>query len=162
MKTIILIITTILQFSLLCSQDSEQIEDYSTVQKVYVVIADTSQNYYELNSLMYELEKKLNLKVDTLGKTFNEKKNMICLPDEDEYQMYAGDYFPRRHSSDFLSLEYFDYYREANLRLEDKTIALVVLISSDETMAQKKLNKIKKNAKNAFIYEGKINIGCMN
>ncbi|WP_262490545.1 hypothetical protein [Hymenobacter sp. CRA2] len=33
---------------------------------------------------------------DTLGRFFDEQKNLIRLPDDDEDELYAGDYFPRR------------------------------------------------------------------
>ena len=149
------------QFSFLNSQENEQYDNISTVQKVYIVVADTSHNYSELNSLMQKISKKFNLKIDTLGRTYDNNKNLICLPEDDEDGLYAGEYFPRRYSSDFLSLEYLDYFKVANLKLEDKTIALVAMISSDKLASERLLTKIKYYSKNAFIYEGKIDIGCM-
>ncbi|PKL80985.1 MAG: hypothetical protein CVV25_02040 [Ignavibacteriae bacterium HGW-Ignavibacteriae-4] len=161
MKILVFIIGFIIQFSSLNSKENEQYDNISTLQKVYIVVADTSYNYTELNKLMRKISSKFNLKIDTLGRTYDSDKDLICLPEDDEDEIYAGDYFPRRYSSDYISLEYLDYYKEANLRLEAKTIALVVMISSDKLTSESMLRKIKQYSKNAFIFEGKVDFGCM-
>lgn len=158
---IAVIFAVMTQFSSLNSQENEQNDNISTIQKVYIVVADTSYNYTELNKLMRKISSKFNLKIDTLGRTYDSDKDLICLPEDDEDEIYAGSYFPRRYSSDYLSLEYLDYYKEANMRLEAKTIALVVMISTNKLVSERMLRKIKNYSKNTFIFEGKVDYGCM-
>ena len=85
----------------------------------FVVVADTNSDYFFLRDKMFKLSMRLQLPIDTMGRFFNKTKNLIALPDNDEDEIYAGDYFPRRFPSDNFSLEYLDFYqREAG----EKTI----------------------------------------
>ncbi|MBX2930638.1 MAG: hypothetical protein KF781_01685 [Chitinophagaceae bacterium] len=86
---------------------------------------------------------------------------MIALPDDDEDEIYAGDYFPRRFPSETtenLSLEYLNFYQE-NAR--DKTIALVAGIYEKENSADSALIILKKVEQRGFKIKAKIYTGCM-
>jgi len=126
----------------------------------YIVVADTSQNYFQIRKKMVDLNEKLKTEIDTMGRGLNKKKNLICLPENDEDQIYAGDYFPRRYPSETLSLEYLAYYINEK-KTTDGTIALVTTITDNKEKAQKKLAEVIKYSNRAFIVNSKIYMGCM-
>lgn len=126
----------------------------------YIVVSDTSQNYFELRQKMFDLNDKLKTEIDTMGRGFNKKKNLICLPENDEDEIYAGDYFPRRYPSETLSLEYLIYYTNGKKPTEG-TIALVTIITDNKEKAKKKLAEVKKYSNRAFIVSSQIYMGCI-
>ncbi|WP_047246143.1 hypothetical protein [Maribacter thermophilus] len=126
----------------------------------YVVVSDTSQNYFELRQKMFDLHKKLKIKIDTMGRGFNQEKNRICLPENDEDEIYAGQYFIRRYPSETLSLEYLAYYTEGQ-KTRENTMALVTAITDNKEEADQKLARLKKYADKAFIVNSRIYMGCM-
>ena len=115
--------------SVLTTQNDTVNYDYATY---FIVIADTSLNYYTLQKKMFELNKQYHLTIDTMGRYYNKEKDLIALPDNDEDEMYAGSYFPRRDASKYLSIEYLNFYSD---KLPEKTIALITGIYENETSA---------------------------
>ena len=91
--------------------------------RYYIVIADTSINYEVLQKKMLNLRKQLSIPIDTMDRYYDKDKNLICLPEDSDDELYAGDYFPRRFPSESLSLEYLNLYQQTPH--ENKTIALV-------------------------------------
>lgn len=156
MKKIITIFS-ILLFGLNINAQEISDEQY---MNAYIVIADTSQNYVELRKKMFDINEKLKTEIDTMGRGFNREKNLICLPENDEDEIYAGDYFPRRYPSETLSLEYLVYYTNGKKPTEG-TIALVTIITDNKEKADKKLAEIKKYSNKAFIVNSQIYMGCM-
>lgn len=130
-------------------------DDYATY---FVVVADTGSNYYLLHKKMFDLNRQLNSSIDTMGRFYNKTKNLIALPDNDEDEIYAGDYFPRRFPSDNLSLEYLSFYQE---QAGDKTIALVTGIYETEKSADSALTILQKTEKKGFKIKADIYVGCM-
>lgn len=124
----------------------------------FIVVADTGSQYYSLRQKMFLVHKKLNIPIDTLGRFYNRKKNLIALPDNDTDEIYAGGYFPRRYPSESLSLEYLNVYQKES---GDKTIALVAGIYETEKRAKKALTNLRKVQRNAFLVKSKIYIGCI-
>ncbi|MGV3541453.1 MAG: hypothetical protein ACO1OQ_16675, partial [Rufibacter sp.] len=90
-------------------EEEDEFLEYATY---YVTIADTGQSYFPLRAEMVRLSKEMNLPVDTMGRYYDRKKDLIVLPEDDEDEVYAGDYFPRRNPDAFLSLEYLDLYQD--------------------------------------------------
>ncbi len=124
----------------------------------YIVAADTGLDYYVLNREMFELHKRLKMDIDTLGRIYNPQKNLIALPENDEDEMYRGEYYPRRYPAEFLSLEYLSWYLEGE---ESKTIALVSGIYEEQESADRALTALKREAPSAFILRARVYIGCM-
>lgn len=131
------------------------ISDFATF---YVVIADTSMDYYELHSKMFELHRRIDMPIDTMGRYYDESKNLIALSENEEDEIYTGDYFPRRFPSVNLSLEYLSSYKQ-NTR--EKMIALVTGIYDTEQIADSALAVLKKSEETAFKVEADIYIGCI-
>ena len=124
----------------------------------FVIVADTGLNYLSLQTKMYALSRRLNIPIDTMGRYFNESKNLIALPDDDDDEMYAGDYFPRRFPSDDLSLEYLEiYHKDAN----DKMIALVAGIYETEAVADSSMAILKRQEPKCFKLKSELYVGCM-
>ena len=142
------------------SLDNNQLEDTTDYNNAtyFVVIADTSLDYSILSKKMFDLNRKLNISIDTMGRFYNKTKNLIALPDNDEDEIYAGDYFPRRFPSENLSLEYLDFYQR---QAGEKTIALVTGIYETEKNADSALTILQKTEKKVFKIKAEIYVGCM-
>ena len=107
---------------------------------------------------MFDLNGQLNIPIDTMGRFYNKTKNLIALPDDDEDELYAGDYFPRRFPSENLSLEYLDFYQK---KAGDKTIALITGIYENEKSADSALTVLHKTEEKVFKIKADIYLGCM-
>lgn len=128
------------------------------IEKFFIIIADTGTDFYSLNKKMYDLNKQLQLPIDTMNRYFNKKKNSIVLHENDEDKLYAGHYFPRRFPSESLSLEYLDVYQDDAGK---KTFALVTGIYEKNKSADSALAILKSKEKNAFKIKADINVGCV-
>ena len=124
----------------------------------YIVIADTGRDYYKLRQSMERIGTSLNIPIDMMGRSYNTSKNLIALPDDDEDEIYAGDYYPRRVPSEFLSLEYLDFYLP---KTKPNTIVLVAGIYEKREQANRMLKKIKKKAPKAYVLKANVFVGCM-
>ena len=124
----------------------------------FVLIADTGLSYDLLHDQMLSLSKALPLPIDTMGRFYNRKKQLIALPDDDDDEMYAGDYSPRRFPSVSLSLEYMQFYKPES---QEKTIALVCGIYENDTSCDRALHQLQTFTKNAFKIKSLIYTGCM-
>ncbi len=124
----------------------------------YLVIADTGRNYYALQQKMVGISKKLSVPVNTLGRYYNAAKDLISLPDNDEDELYAGSYFPRREPSESLSLEYLYFYQNT---APEKTIALVRGIYGSEPEAVKALKALQPFIQTAYKIKAQVYMGCM-
>lgn len=128
--------------------------DYATY---YIVIADTGRGYSKLHNQMTQLSQIRHWPIDTMGRTYNAAKDLIALPENDEDEIYAGEYFPRRFPSAELSLEYLNAYTDAG----NKTIALVAGIFEQQSSADSTLKVLRGIAPGAFTLKATIYTGCM-
>jgi|GEM_PF-2583705 len=124
----------------------------------YVLIVDTNTNYYSLRDKMIQIGEQLSIEVDTMERTYYPEKNLIALPEDHEDELFAGDYYPRRYSKEYLSLEYLDLYQRP---AGDKTIALVAGIYSNQESADSTLQRILEVDSSAFILQTDIYVGCI-
>ncbi|MFY7734867.1 MAG: hypothetical protein ACOVSR_15410, partial [Bacteroidia bacterium] len=124
----------------------------------FVVVADTSTDYYMLHTKMFDLHSKLNLPIDTMRRYYNKAKNLIALPETDQDEVYAGDYYPRRNPSVNLSLEYLNIYQRQS---GEKTIALVTGIYETEKSADSALTVLDKTEKKVFKVKAELYMGCI-
>ena len=140
--------------------DKNVIEDKTDdgYETYFVVVVDTSLDYLTLHKKMFDLNSKLKIPIDTMGRFYNKTKNLIALPDNDEDEIYAGDYFPRRFPSDNLSLEYFNFYQQ---HAGEKTIALVSGIYKTEKSADSALTVLHKTDNKVFKIKADLFMGCI-
>ncbi|UOQ52184.1 hypothetical protein [Hymenobacter cellulosivorans] len=130
-------------------------QEYATY---FVVVADTSRSYPALRRRMLGLSRQYALGIDTLGRYFNVQKNRIILPENDEDEMYAGEYYPRRFPSHSLSLEYLNEYQEP---AGAQTMALVTGIYQQEASADSALAVLGRADEKVFKLKSRIYVGCM-
>lgn len=138
--------------------DSSSIVAEDDLETYYLVVVDTSHNYYQLQRKMQVISQDYNIPIDTMGRYYNRKKDLIALPDDDEDEMYRGEYILRRSPSAHLSLEYLDFYDES---FKEKTIALVSGIYESKHSADSALNILKNKESQVFILKAEVYIGCM-
>jgi hypothetical protein len=131
---------------------------FSEIDTFYIVIADTGNDYYAIRQQMFNIAISTGIKIDTLGRYYDKTKNLIQLPNDDEDEVYRGDYFPRRFPSDHLSLEYLVIY---NPQSADKTIALVTGIFETIHSADSALKYISSVQPKAFVVKSEMYTGCM-
>ena len=136
-------------------QEADFFEEYG---HYFVVIADTGNDYYTLQQLMLKLSRESGIEIDTMGRFYNAEKNLIALPDDDEDEIYAGDYYPRRFPGQSLSLEYLNMYLPESA---DKTIALVIGIYETAPEADSMLTRLKPFAPQIFTIQSELYLGCM-
>lgn len=137
--------------------EEEYNDDYNYAD-YYIVIADTGFDYFKLRKKMLSLSRTLTLEIDTMDRHYNIEKNLIALPDDDGDEIYAGEYYPRRHPSPCVSLEYLNFYQDA---AREKTIALVCGIYESENTADSALQVLAKQSSSSFKIKSKVYIGCM-
>jgi hypothetical protein len=107
---------------------------------------------------MLAVNKTLNIKIDTLGRFYNRKKNLIQLPDNADDEVYAGDYFLRRGEGESLSLEYLNAYKRGS---NEKMMALLSGIYEKKSSADSALAILKRYDDHSFVVKTKIYMGCV-
>lgn len=133
----------------------ENPDDYANY---YVLMVDTGQQYAPLREGMERLSSAAGLKIDTLNRSYRLDKDLIALPENDEDEMYAGDYFPRRSPGDFLSIEYLNFYDE---RAKEKMMVLIAGIYDEKNLADSALSVIRKSGHSAVSRKIKMFVGCL-
>lgn len=124
----------------------------------YIVVADTSLDYYYLMNEAINYSKNTDEKLDSMGRYFDSKMQKIVLPMDSEDEIYRGEYYPRRYVEEYFSVEYMStYYNQSNPKL----MATVAGIYDSAKEAQNRLNKIKSQFPKAFYFKSLIYIGCM-
>lgn len=143
------------------SQDTIQTGGYEADNDyaiMYIVVADTGAQYPPLQSAMYTLSQKTGLIVDTMNRYYNTQKDKIVLSENDEDEMYRGEYVPRRFPSTTLSLEYYSIYNDSST---DKNIALVAGLFENAREADSLLRILKPVAPHSFAAMAKVFVGCI-
>jgi hypothetical protein len=124
---------------------------------MYVVVADTSQQYTPLRRQMLRLHEATGQRIDTMGRFYDRAKNLIRLPDDDEDELYAGDYFPRRMPDATLSVEYTALYTKGR----PKSMALVTGIFQEPAPADSLLRVVRRTVPTAFRLKTRMFMGCL-
>ncbi len=134
--------------------------DYSESEydTVYVVVLDTNQNYYLLQEKMYPLAATLGLVIDTMNRYYDLDKDRIVLNENDEDEMFRGEYFPRRTESATMSLEYYSLY---DTSATEGNIALVAGLFYEQPGADSLLALVRKEVPAAFMKPARMYMGCI-
>jgi hypothetical protein len=137
--------------------DTSMVAEDDNYATYYVVILDSSKNYYDLHQKMFELHNTLKIPIDTMGRYFNATKNLIALPDNDEDEIYAGEYLQRRFPSENLSIEYLQTYKaDASKNM----MCLVTGIYTASSFADTLCSTLKAKESKIFVSKSKLYIGC--
>lgn len=124
----------------------------------YIVAIDSGMNYYDLHAAMLHSQETTSLKIDSLGRYYDVKKDLICLPDTVFDEVYRGEYSPRRYPSEFLSIEYYDFFND---NATYKNMILLAAIYENKTSADSLLTILKIDYPNSFTEASKVYVGCM-
>lgn len=131
----------------------------------YLVVVDKNIDYKHLNREMKKLSKSFDLEMDTLGRYYNTKRNEIILPEDDEDEIYAGAYYPRRFESKSLSIEYASYFTEEEQFQEPKKFpAQMILVAGmfyEKQSADSLMRVLKPKYSKVHIQKAKVYVGCM-
>lgn len=138
--------------------ENADLDEISQMQTAYIICLDSGKIYAPLDQLMYKNAKDYHVTIDTANRSYNKEKDLIALAEDDEDEIYAGEYFPRRYNSSYLSLEYLYVYDD---NINDKTIGLVAGIYDDKKDADSVLTVFKPTNPKAFVLKGEIYMGCM-
>jgi hypothetical protein len=155
MRLFFFIVLIVFNISFIKAQEFSEEEDF---YNAFIIVVDTSHDYYELRELMFDIYHKFSMEIDTMERGYDKTKDLICLPDDHEDEIYAGDYFPRRFPSEGLSLEYIIIYTNNSTH---RNIGLLAGVFESEDEALRLLNKIKINYKKTFIINTDLYMGCM-
>lgn len=136
----------------------EAIDPNPNIETYYIVVADTGMMYAPLNAAMYNLSAKLSSTVDTLNRGYDKKKNKIVLSEQDDDELYAGEYFPRRFPSTTLSMEYMDSYTPGS---KEGMMGIISGIYEKQAEAEIAWKNVKVHAPNARIVKADIYVGCI-
>jgi hypothetical protein len=132
--------------------------EYSDYAVYYMAVADTGTNYYKLDEKMYDLSIMMNFPVDTMGRHYDKKKDNIILSENDEDEIYRGEYYPRRGPDEHLSIEYLSFFdTAANI----KTMVLLGGIYETQRSADSMVRLLKKQTPTAYTLKGWLYVGCM-
>lgn len=139
------------------SIEQAAIDDFN-FSTYYIVAIDSSMNYYDLHATMLHSQAATDLKIDSLGRYYDAKKDLICLPDTVFDELYRGEYYPRRHLSEFLSIEYYDFFNENTVY---KNMVLLAAIYDNKKSADSLHSILKIDFPNSFTEASEVYVGCM-
>jgi hypothetical protein len=138
--------------------DNENVDEVDEYANYFLVIAGKGDEYGPLQDLMKNISNSTGITIDTMGRYYDAAKKRIVLPEDDEDEMYAGDYFPRRFPSEELSIEHLSFYQSG---AGEYTMILVAGIFEESASADSVLRIINAFNPDAFVLESKVYIGCM-
>lgn len=138
--------------------DSNELNIDNQMQEMYLLILDSSNNYNELRDYMIDVARSNKKEIDSMGRFFNHIRNKLVLPDSSEDEIYAGEYFPRRYESDFLSIEYNSEYFDQS---DSSTMCIVAGIYDEKDELLKAMSSFSKLKKPTIVLKTKIYMGCL-
>ncbi|MBL7718868.1 MAG: hypothetical protein JNL72_08535 [Flavipsychrobacter sp.] len=130
-------------------------EEYATY---YIAFADTGKDYYALNRQMYAIARALSLKIDTLERHYDARKNRVVLAADAEDEIYRGEYYPRRGTGDFLSIEDLPSFSGKE---GSKGWALIAGIYETRAAADSMAATLRAQAPRAYAAPASLYMGCM-
>jgi len=138
--------------------DAAEATDADYFRDYYVTIADTGRDYRALDRAMYGIAGRLNVKIDTMGRYYNEEDEHIVLPDTIEDEMYRGGYYPRREGDDYLSIEYTAMF---DTTASQDNMCVVAGLFTTRKSADSALRRLQPIVPKAFVVKAKVYEGCL-
>lgn len=123
-----------------------------------VTIGDTGRTYAVLHRQMQLLALALPAEIDTMGRYYDRARDSILLPLDDEDELYAGQYYPRRFQGNTLSIEYLDMY---DTSAAPGTMALVTGLWATRQQADSALQPLRVHMPRAYLVHARVYQGCM-
>ena len=124
----------------------------------YLTIADSGTNYYGLDKEMYMLHNITHLRIDTMNRHYDKIKKEIVVSENDDDELYRGEYYPRRDNGVYLSIEHLNAYTDYTGR---RVTALVAAMCDTKETADSVLSIIRTYCPGAYVYKQRVYVGCM-
>jgi hypothetical protein len=130
----------------------------SEYQTFYLVTITEGNNYDSLLKVAQSAAKSLNLKVDLMNRRYDPEKGIV-VNDDDEDEMYRGEYYPRRSSGNFVSIE----MKDAFIENEKNHMRMLVIsnIFGNASQADSVLSIAKSDFPSARAVKADLFMGCM-
>lgn len=126
-------------------------------QTSYIIVADSSNDYYALKESMMIYSNSTGIEVDSMGRIYDYTSHTIKLPLDSPDEIYAGSFYPRRYPGNHLSIEPLSYYTNKNA----VQFGIIILITNSLDTAETVLKLTKANFPRASIIRDDIYMGCM-
>jgi|GEM_PF-1950208 len=129
----------------------------------YLVIAASGKDYKKLHKTMVSVNQNFAIPINTLGRYYNEKSHKIIVNEDDEDEIYRGEYYPRRFEELSLSIENAYYYNDNYMEPKQfpTTMMVVAGMFNEKTKADSLRNILLKKIPDAYIKKARIYVGCM-
>lgn len=124
----------------------------------FLVIADTSYDYYKILEESKKLSVDFSLDIDNLGRIYDPAADSILIPFNPEDVDYSRAYFLRRFPSSALSIEYLDAYQTNS---PQNKFALVAGIYKEEDECNKIAREMMNSYPNLYVLKTRIYLGCL-
>jgi hypothetical protein len=137
----------------------EEDGDYSLF---HIISIAESYSYDSLHRLGESLSKKMDVKLETMGRVYDPEKGVVVSMD-DEDEMYRGEYYPRRFSGDFLSIEMKYSFSDSSEKINANDLKMVLIggIFEKQQQADSVFRIIKASYPGARLFANELYIGCM-
>lgn len=151
-------------------EDIEASDESSDLELNYIVSVAEGYNYDSLRKIALQTADKLNFKFDTMGRYYNPQKGIV-LPDDDEDEMWAGEYFFRRFGDNLVSIEMSHAYTDTSIsknepelekhREDTRKMFVFAMMYLDKKSADSLANIIKVDYPSTKVFPAQIYMGCM-
>ncbi|MEI8344918.1 MAG: hypothetical protein WCG06_02480 [Candidatus Omnitrophota bacterium] len=134
----------------------QKITDDMLYSDQYILILKSTKDYNEALNFAKQASKKLGLKFDNEYRKYSQKDGIYFSATPKE-GVSEGDYFPRRYSGEFITLENSKYYSE----LAPGYIIVVAGVYESKVSSHPALNKSKQYYIDAYVKKVNLWMGCV-
>jgi hypothetical protein len=127
-------------------------------QTFYLVTIAEGNNYDSLLKVAQSAAKSLHLKVDLMNRSYHPEKGIV-VNDDDEDEIYRGEYYPRRSSGNFVSIEMKDAFMDNEK--DPMRMLIISNIFENASQADSVLNIAKADFPSARAVKAELFMGCM-
>lgn len=149
-------------------EENEEFMDESELN--YIISVAEGYNYDSLRAVALQTASLLHFKFDSLGRYYNPQKGIV-VPEDDEDEMWAGEYFLRRSGEDVVSIEMRHAYIDTIIanneiaveRFSQDTSRMFVFATMypDKERADSLADIIRESFPSTRIFPASIYMGCM-
>lgn len=150
--------------------NSGQAEDIDDLELNYIISVAEGYNYDSLRAIALQTAQKLSFKFDTLGRYYNPQKGIV-LSENDEDEMWAGQYYFRRIGDNLVSVEMSYAYTDTAMSVNEQELEkhrqdttrmfVFAMMYPDKKSADSLANIIKADYSSVKVFPAQIYMGCM-
>lgn len=151
-------------------EDTGASDESSDLELNYIVSVAEGYNYDSLKIIALQTSDKLGFKFDTMGRYYHPEKGIV-LPDDDEDEVWAGQYYFRRFGSNLVSIEMSYAYTDTSISKNEATLEkhrqdkakmfVFAMMYQEKKSADSLANIIKVDYPFIKVFPAQIYMGCM-